>query len=143
MSPSTNNGWKGVGCALFAIFAMLGLGIAMSKSCDGNRGSSGDQRPRSIRNSSGDPTVAQKAEVVFAGNPYHLDIQRKLDEVLRLYGRPVNESERNKVASVCVDLRKEHGVAEMDLLECARSADVGEFASLEETLALCVALLAK
>lgn len=80
---------------------------------------------------------------VFAGSYARAEIQNLLDEVLRLYGEPVNDDSRSRAGSMLVALRREYGFPEMQILDYMRRSYVpGVNMSLAGMAALSVAALA-
>lgn len=65
--------------------------------------------------------------IAFEGNYTRAQIRRRVDEALRLYGENVTDENRSRAGSALVALRRQVGVAEMDILAhmiCSHTPDV-------------------
>jgi len=56
-------------------------------------------------------------ETVFVGDYTKAEIKSRLDVAMRLFDLPITEDNYNRAGSALVGLRKETGVAEMDILD--------------------------
>ena len=78
---------------------------------------------------------------VFVGGHSRTAIERQISTAMRHHAIPTTDGGYNKAGSVLVVLRKETGVAEMDILRCINSAEIGAYAEFGEAAAICATLL--
>jgi exopolysaccharide biosynthesis predicted pyruvyltransferase EpsI len=63
--------------------------------------------------------------ISFAGSPSRNEIQRKVDAAFAATDTPITEENFTRAGSVLIAFRKEHGLNEMQILDCIprRAAD--------------------
>ena len=89
-----------------------------------------------------DLSALEQMVVAFEGKHLASEIRPLLDKAMRTYNTPITEENYSRAGSALVGLRKEFGVAEMDVLKCMASADVGTYGvNFPDAAALCTAVL--
>ena len=64
-----------------------------------------------------DRTALQQMEIAFVGNPRRSVIKAQIDEAMSLYSTPITEENYSRAGSALVELRREMGPSEMDILD--------------------------
>ncbi len=88
-------------------------------------------------------TALEQMSQVFVGNPSQDDIAFYLSRALVPFGEPVNEDAYRRAGSALVVMRKDTGVAEMDILRCIAASNAGEYGTFADMAAVCAMILRK
>ncbi|MFC1672597.1 zinc ribbon domain-containing protein [Pseudomonadota bacterium] len=133
--PKSSKGSIILVLGLLAVIGWMFTGTTDERDDTQSQAQATTQQPReSVRQPD---TSLEKMHIVFVGQPSVPEIKAAILPVMKMYGVAATEDGYSRAGSVLITMRKESGIAEIELLRCMETANQGGTLSFAEIAALC------